>query len=88
MFDPWAGKIPWMRARQFTPIFLLGESHRQRSLEGYGPRGHKESDMTERLSTQEEKRRVIRGRTWPLSGKNQLESTGDNFVNYEIYQAI
>ena len=31
---------------------LAGESHGQRSLEGYSPRGHKESDMTERLSTQ------------------------------------
>ena len=28
---------------------LAGESHGQRSLEGYSPRGHKESDMTERL---------------------------------------
>ena len=26
---------------------LAGESHGQRSLEGYSPRGHKESDMTE-----------------------------------------
>ena len=32
-----------------TPVFLLGESHGQRSLVGYSPRGHKESDMTERL---------------------------------------
>ena len=30
-----------------TPVFLLGESHGQRSLAGYGPQGHKESDMTE-----------------------------------------
>ena len=29
---------------------LPGESHGQRSLEGYSPRGHKESDMTERLT--------------------------------------
>ena len=27
--------------------FLPGESHGQRSLEGYSPQGHKESDMTE-----------------------------------------
>ena len=32
-----------------TPIFLPGESHGRRSLVGYSPRGHKESDMTERL---------------------------------------
>ena len=32
-----------------TPVFLPGESHGQRSLAGYSPRGHKESDTTERL---------------------------------------
>ena len=30
---------------------LPGESHGQRSLAGYSPWGHKESDTTERLST-------------------------------------
>ena len=29
------------------PVFLPGESHGQRSLVGYSPRGHKESDRTE-----------------------------------------
>ena len=32
---------------QFTPVFLLGKSHGQRSLVGCSPWGHKESDMTE-----------------------------------------
>ena len=32
---------------QPTPVFLPRESHGQQSLVGYGPRGHKESDMTE-----------------------------------------
>ena len=32
-------------------VFLLRESHGQRSLEGYRPRGHKESDMTEHMVT-------------------------------------
>ena len=35
---------------QPTPVFLPGESHGQRSLVGYSPWGHKESDMTERLN--------------------------------------
>ena len=48
-FDPWARKIPWSRKWQPTPVFLPGKSHGQRSLEGYGPRGRKESGMTERL---------------------------------------
>ena len=30
-----------------TPVFLSGESHGQRSLVGYSPWGHKESDGTE-----------------------------------------
>ena len=36
-FDPWVGKIPWRRQWQSTPVFLPGESDRQRSLAGYGP---------------------------------------------------
>ena len=33
-----------------TPVLLPGESYGQRSLEGYSPRGHKESDMTKQLT--------------------------------------
>ena len=40
-FDPWVRKIPWRRKWQPTPIFLPGESRRQRSLPGYSPRGFK-----------------------------------------------
>ena len=29
-----------------TPVFLLWKFHGQKSLVGYSPRGHKESDMT------------------------------------------
>ena len=32
------------------PVFLPGESHGQKSLVGYSPWGHKESDMTEQLT--------------------------------------
>ena len=49
-FDLWVGKIPWRRQWQPTPVFLPGESHRQRSLAGYSPWGCKELDRTERLS--------------------------------------
>ena len=37
------------RKWQPTPVFLPGKSHGQRSLVGYSPWGHKESDTTERL---------------------------------------
>ena len=40
-FGPWVGKIPWRRKWQFTPVFLPGESHGQRSLAGYSPWGLK-----------------------------------------------
>ena len=36
---------------QPTPLFLPGKLHRQRSLSGYSPKGHEESDTTEQLST-------------------------------------
>ena len=48
-FDPWAGRISWRRKWQPTPVFMPGESHGRRSLVGYSPWGHKESDTTERL---------------------------------------
>ena len=38
---------PRRRKWQPTPVFLPGESHGQRSLAGYSPKGHKESDTTE-----------------------------------------
>ena len=49
--DPWVRKIPWRRAWQPTAVFLPGESHGQRSLAGHSPRGRRESETTERLST-------------------------------------
>ena len=42
----------WRRKwNPLTPVFLPGESHGQRSLAGYSPRGHKELDMTEHTYT-------------------------------------
>ena len=50
-FYPWVGKIPWRREWQLIPVFLPGESHSQRSLAGYSPWGHKESDKIEQPNT-------------------------------------
>ena len=52
-FDPWAGKTPWGREWQPAPVFLPGRPHGQRSLVGYSPWGHKESDTTERVCLHE-----------------------------------
>ena len=41
-FDPWVGKIPWIRERLPTPVFWPGEFHGLCSSWG-----RKESDMTE-----------------------------------------
>ena len=45
------GFIPWRKKWQPTPVFLPGKSHGQRSLVGFSPRDHQESDMTEQLNT-------------------------------------
>ena len=47
----WVGKILWRRKWQPTPVFLSGESHRQRGLAGYCTWGRKESDTTEHVPT-------------------------------------
>ena len=49
-----------------TPVFLPGESCGQQSLEGHGLWGHKESNMTEGLSTDTS---TIQGLPRWLSGK-------------------
>ena len=41
---------PGRREWQPTPVFFPGESHRQRSMAGYSPWGHKELDTTEQLT--------------------------------------
>ena len=45
--NPWVEKIPCRMKWQPTPVCLPGESHGQRSLLGYSPWGHKESDANE-----------------------------------------
>ena len=44
---PGSERFPWRRERLPTPVFLLGESNRKRSLVGYNLWGCKEPDMTE-----------------------------------------
>ena len=48
-FQPLLGSHSWRRKWHPTPVFLPGKSHEQRSLVGYSPWGHKESDTTEWL---------------------------------------
>ena len=46
-FNSWVRKIPWRREWQPTPVFLPGESQRQRSLVDSTVHGVTESDTTE-----------------------------------------
>ena len=62
-FNPWVGKIPQSRKWLPTPVFLLGKSDGQRSLEGYSPWGCKEVDTTEHTYTQNS---VRNGLSWWL----------------------
>ena len=50
-FSPWVLKTPWRRKWQPNPVLSPGKFHRLRSLVGYSPWGHKESDMTEHAGT-------------------------------------
>ena len=49
-FNPWDGKIPWRREGQPTPVFLSGESHRQRSLVATVHRVTKSQTLLKQLS--------------------------------------
>ena len=53
--NPWVGKIPRRRKWQSIVVFLPGKSQGQRSLMGYGPWDHKDSDMTDVTEHKREK---------------------------------
>ena len=42
--DPLENEVAWILV---NPVFLPGKFHGQRSLVGYSPWGHQESDVTE-----------------------------------------
>ena len=56
-FSPWVRKIPWWGKWQPTPVFLPGESHRQRSLEATVQRVAKSQT---RLSTKHRRTMYVR----------------------------
>ena len=51
MQETWVQSSGWEdpleKGMATTPVFLSGEFHIQRSLVGYSPWGHKQSDTTE-----------------------------------------
>ena len=54
-FNAWFRKIPWRRQWQPILVFLPGESHRQWSLVGYSPRGHR---IGHDLATKQQQKRI------------------------------
>ena len=56
-FSPWVRKIPWRKKWLPTPVFLPGESHGQRSLVGYSPRGHKR--LRHDLATKQQQQMLV-----------------------------
>ena len=51
-FHPWVRKIPGRRSWQPSPVFLPGESHRQRNLVGCSPKVAKNWTRLKGLGTQ------------------------------------
>ena len=78
-FDPWVGKIPWRRKWHPTLVLLPGKSHGRRSLIGYSPCGHKESDRTEQLHFHSHlhgpKEMIPDTKGWPQANEPELRST-------------
>ena len=84
-FNHRVGKILWRREWVPIPVYFPEELHGQRSLAGYSPWGHKESDMTEQLtlsvSFNDGKKEHIKVgyihtgslRSYPIRYGNQLE---------------
>ena len=77
-FDPWVRKIPWRRKWQPTPVFLHGKSHGERSLKGYSPQSHKESDTTERAH--------MHALQWHC--QNSYETTFISFVKNKLFSTF
>ena len=81
-FGPWVRKIPWRRKRKPPSVFLPEEHHGQRILTGYSPRGHKESDTTEHISTTQKKPEILgkMADSRPTRGKVQVESETSSYT--------
>ena len=78
--------VPWRRAWQPTPLFLPGESHGRRSLVGYSPQAHTESDMTGKLAcTGDYSVPIVESRTFQDIFQNKKFLRG--FFCKEIYNA-
>ena len=81
-FHSWVRTISWRRKWQPTPVFLPEEFHGQRSLAGYSPRGHKESD-TEWLTLAYKSTDVRNKRLFSFSTRGGRSREGRNQVGWQ-----
>ena len=86
-FDPWVGKIHWRRKWQPTPVFLPGKSHGERSLAGYSPLGHKESDTTKWLHFNDQPRQHIKKQRHFFANKG-LSSQSYGFSSSHVWMWV
>ena len=77
-FDPLVRKVPSSRKWQPIPLFLPGQFHGQRSLAGYSPWGHKESDTTERLTLSSKYQQLELHQLHDLGGWNEVRLGGED----------
>ena len=84
-----AGKIPWRREWQLTPVFLPGKVQGQRSLVSYSPWDGKKLDTTERLRlslsfhTRLEKLTICCPHAYrPMTGWNKKADEADSHLLY------
>ena len=68
--------ICWRRKWKPTPLFLPGEFHGQKSLEGYSPWGCKKSDTTEQLNHHYDQSHLLL-LPWGSDSKESTRSAGD-----------
>ena len=68
-----------------TPVFLPGESHGQRYLAGYSPRGCKESDTTDRLTLSLSN---LKYKTWSLDLEHEEIKSIKTENDLEIQQVL
>ena len=64
----------WRRERLPTPVFLPREFHRQKSVVGYSPCGHKESDTTEQLYSLHQSVNLVKSQDTKSKHRNHLHS--------------
>ena len=76
---PGLGRFPRRRKWQPTPVLLPGKSHGWRSMVGYSPWGHRESDTTEQrhVYTNKKKKTTTRmSTTEPIQGYTRISGQG------------